>query len=61
MFLNCVYGVLVSGLKRGFDDYREERDIRRDRREDYIADDGRSRYSEGKRTNGMAYLSIFVF
>ncbi|XP_060596435.1 RNA-binding protein 45-like isoform X2 [Ruditapes philippinarum] len=34
------------GLKRGFDDYRDDRDSRRDRREDYIADDGRSRYSD---------------
>ncbi|XP_045168628.1 RNA-binding protein 45-like [Mercenaria mercenaria] len=43
------------GLKRGFDDYRDDRDIRRDRREDYIADDGRSRYSEGKPSDDMLY------
>lgn len=43
------------GLKRGFDDYREERDMRRDRREDYIADDGRSRYSEGKKRDDPGF------
>ncbi|KAL4222108.1 RNA-binding protein 45 [Mactra antiquata] len=41
------------GLKRGFDDYREDRDIHRnrDKREDYLADDGRSRYSDGNVSN----------
>jgi hypothetical protein len=43
--------VFILGLKRGFDDYRDDRDSRRDRREDYIADDGRSRYSDSKYLN----------
>ena len=34
-------------MKRGFDDYGSKDDSRRDRREDFIADDGRSMYTAG--------------
>ena len=34
-------------MKRGFDDYGGRDDYRRERRDDFIADDGRSMYTAG--------------
>ena len=40
---------LFSGMKRGFDDHGGRDDSRHERRDDFIADDGRSMYTAGGR------------
>ena len=39
----------ITGLKRGFDEYGGREEHRRDRRDDFLADDGRSLFSAGSK------------